>query len=473
MPWGVFRIIFPLFNLLLIANIATAPSANAHFHSQITKPQTTFYQQGLYDSQNLLDKNWIEDPANYMKTTTIIINQSVLVPILEYHEANYVPGDLATLKPGQFLSEIQWLHAHDFHTINLGQLYGAIYHGYNLPPRSIVLSFDDGYESIYFRVFPILKEYHDQATLFIVSHFIHDKPNRTVKFPTLTTSELQEMQASGLVDVESHTIYHRNLDTLNDAQAQWEIKGSAIRLQELVHHPIDFFCYPDGRYTDKTISFVQAAGYLLAVSQHQGYANIKQGAFTLNRITILDTTSLHEFAKILSPSRPQILSDPIQTIYQRGANAFSKRDYASAIRLENEVIREDASFYQAYNIKGIAQCFAGDYQGGLASINESLDYHPNYGYARFNKALALELYAHYDEAIQAYHLALQLKSRDWWVPWCYYGIASIYGRRGDVANTVKFLEQAIHINPEIKVSARSEKDFNNVKNSTAFQAITR
>jgi len=419
----------------------------------------------------------------------------VPVPILEDHEAKYVPGDIATLKPGQFLSEVEWLHSHGFHTINFGQLYAAMYHGYQLPPRPVLLSFDDGYESVYFKVFPILKQYHDQATLFIVSGFTHDQPDRNKPFPTLTTSELQEMQQSGLVDIEDHTMTHHDLSTLSDAAAKQEVEGSAQILQQIVHHPMEFFCYPDGGYSERTVSFVQAAGYLLAVTQHQSYANPSQGPLLLHRLTILDTTTLQDFADKLqaslasgavqtptSPAQSPSSSQPSGTVatpasiqanltYQQGAQAFSKRDYATAIQLEQKVVQADPTFYQAYNVEGIALCFAGQYSAGMDNIDKSLQLNPVYGYARFNKALGLELYAHYDEAIQEYKQAIALNTKDWWVAWSYYGIASIYGRRGDVTQTVQYLNQAIKINPETKSAARTERDFDNVRSSSEFQAL--
>jgi peptidoglycan/xylan/chitin deacetylase (PgdA/CDA1 family) len=451
---------------------ATAASNSDSVQFQI---QTRSALSTQSDPTALVDQKWIADPKNYMKTSNPHVNKSLSVPILEYHEANYVPGDIATLKPGEFLSQLQWLHSHGFHTINFGQLYAAMYYGYQLPSRPVLLTFDDGYESIYFKVYPLLKKYHDEATLFIVSDFTHNAPDRTKKFPTLTKSELVEMQSSGLVDIESHTMDHRNLSTLPDSRAAWEISGSASFLKGIVNHKIAFFCYPDGGYTSKTVAIVKNANFLLAVTQNQGYANISQGPFTLNRISILDDTTLADFGRKLQPSLSSSAdaTAAVSGLFQKGLQAFSAKDYHLAISLENQAIQLDRTYYQAYNVKGIALCFSGDYADGITNINQSLQFHPDYGYGRFNKALALELYAHYDEAIQTYQQAIQLHTTDWWVAWSYYGIASIYGRRGDVPDTVRYLKQAIQINSETKKDARTEKDFDHVRNSPEFQSLIR
>jgi hypothetical protein len=177
------------------------------------------------DQSKLRNPKWIADPVNYEQTKTMTINTHVSVPILEYHEAKYTPGNVITLKPGQFAAEMEWLHRHGFHTINFGQLYAAMYYGYKLPSRPVLLTFDDGYESVYFNVFPILKKYGYQATVFVISGDVHDEPNRSVKYPKLTTDELKIMQQSGVFDIESHTVHHVDLSTVSSTVANEELRG--------------------------------------------------------------------------------------------------------------------------------------------------------------------------------------------------------------------------------------------------------
>jgi tetratricopeptide (TPR) repeat protein len=153
--------------------------------------------------------------------------------------------------------------------------------------------------------------------------------------------------------------------------------------------------------------------------------------------------------------------------YQKGYVAFQNKNYGDAIKLEDEVIKEDDKFYKAYNVKGIAQCYNKKYLEGMNNIDKALEIKPEYGYARFNKALAFELYAKYDDALKWYDKALEVEN----FVWSYYGKASIYGRRGDVSNTVKNLKTAIDMDAAVKDVAKDEVDFNNVKNSKEFQEI--
>ncbi|APF28235.1 tetratricopeptide repeat family protein [Clostridium sporogenes] len=152
---------------------------------------------------------------------------------------------------------------------------------------------------------------------------------------------------------------------------------------------------------------------------------------------------------------------------EKGKKLFFDKKYDEAIKVQDEVIKEDSNFYKAYNIKGIALCYSGNFEEGMKNIDKSLDINPDYGYARFNKALAYELYERFDEALKWYDKALDIEKYEW----SYYGKASIYGRRGDVKNTVECLKKAIEISPGVKEEAKHEEDFEPVKNSEEFKAL--
>ena len=138
-------------------------------------------------------------------------------------------------------------------------------------------------------------------------------------------------------------------------------------------------------------------------------------------------------------------SDKLESEYKIAQNFFSNKEYS----------------------KTIALCYSSNYEEGMKNIDEALKLNPDFGYARFNKALAYELYGKYDEALYWYDKDLEIEK----YVWSYYGKASIYGRRGDVSNTVKFLKMAVDISPDIKSIARDEKDFDPVKNSREFQEV--
>ena len=156
-------------------------------------------------------------------------------------------------------------------------------------------------------------------------------------------------------------------------------------------------------------------------------------------------------------------------VYYDNTYKNSNKQYGDTIAKADEIINEDNTFYKAYNIKGIALCYNSNYEEGMKNIDKSLQLNSDFGYARFNKALAYELYGNYEEALNWYDKALKVEN----YIWSYYGKASIYGRRGDVSNTVRFLKIAVDMSPDIKEIAREEEDFNPVKDSREFQDVVK
>lgn len=167
------------------------------------------------------------------------------------------------------------------------------------------------------------------------------------------------------------------------------------------------------------------------------------------------------------------INEKEESMYKDAFNTFHNGDYASAISKADAIISEFNNSYKGYNIRGIAKAYNGNFQDGMSDINKALEIKPDYGYARFNKALNYELYGYYDEALSWYAKDLEVEE----YLWTYYGIASIYGRRGDVKNTISNLSKALeiadkeNIKDSVKEEAQNEADFDNVRDSTEFQSL--
>ena len=147
---------------------------------------------------------------------------------------------------------------------------------------------------------------------------------------------------------------------------------------------------------------------------------------------------------------------------------FYARKYDDAIKLAEEVIKEDPDNYIAYNVLGITKIFKSrTLDEGMKDLDRSLQLKSDYGYAMFNKGLAYELLGYYDEAIEWYNKNLKVEK----YVWSYYGIASVYGRRGDVENTVKYFKKAIEVDPKVKETAKDEHDFDPVRGDERFSRL--
>jgi tetratricopeptide (TPR) repeat protein len=156
------------------------------------------------------------------------------------------------------------------------------------------------------------------------------------------------------------------------------------------------------------------------------------------------------------------------SLYDQGLKLYYDRQFYPALALFNQALTIEPDCYQALNGKGATYAFLGRYNEGIALINQAINLKPDFFYAHFNLGLANELAGRWDAAIAAYHSALKLDPKS---AWSYYGIASIYGRHGNVEQTVAYLKQAIALEADVKDFAKKEKDFTNVKNDPRFQAL--
>jgi len=133
-----------------------------------------------------------------------------------YHDVqDRLPADTAiiTLSSDELLGQFSWLKAHGYHPVSLDDLIAARDGHRSLPDKAVLLSFDDGYESMYTRVFPLLKLYHFPAVLALVSSWMEAAPGKNLGYDDtqftrdklLSWKQVREMEASGLVEVASHS----------------------------------------------------------------------------------------------------------------------------------------------------------------------------------------------------------------------------------------------------------------------------
>jgi len=202
------------------------------------------------------------------------------VPILMYHVLGVPPAgapypDLY-VKPSDLAGQMQWLAQRGYHAVTLGQVFRYWHSGIALPAKPIVVSFDDGYLSDYTVAMPTLRRHGWPGVLSLIVD--------NVRPGDLTALQVRRLIAAGW-EIDSHTITHADVTTLDQAGLQREIGQARTDLQRMFHQPVDFFCYPAGQYDAAAIAEVQAAGYLGATTVNPGLAR-PSDPFTLNRIRI-------------------------------------------------------------------------------------------------------------------------------------------------------------------------------------------
>jgi len=200
------------------------------------------------------------------------------VPILEYHVLGAAPADapypeLYVSRP-DFRRQMSWLDRNGFEAVTLEQVEAAWYRSGTLPPKPVVISFDDGYRPQFTFALPQLRRHGWAGVL-----------NLKAEGLDLYRSNVEAMLDAGW-ELASHTIHHSDLTTLDPEALREEVAGSRELLRREYGVPVKNFCYPSGRFDETVIAALQAAGYVGATTEIPGYAN-RGKPYELARFEIL------------------------------------------------------------------------------------------------------------------------------------------------------------------------------------------
>ncbi len=222
-----------------------------------------------------------------------VINDNRGVPVICYHSIDKDPSGKSPIiiSKEKFRQQIQTIKDDGYTTLTMDQLDAYLFKKKPVPKKSVVITFDDGYVDNYKNAFPILKEFHMHATIFVISGYL----NRELY---LTSEEIKEMSDYGL-DVESHTVSHSRLSTLSYVDQLKELKNSKETIENITHKPVISIAYPEGKFNDDTKRATLEAGYSMGFTIERGYADRDDNPAKLNRICVDYTYKPNNILNIL------------------------------------------------------------------------------------------------------------------------------------------------------------------------------
>jgi peptidoglycan/xylan/chitin deacetylase (PgdA/CDA1 family) len=184
------------------------------------------------------------------------------IPIIMYHDVKPVKDVDWDITPEHLAAHFQMIQDKGLTPITLTQLVQHLRTGATLPPKPILLTFDDNYLGEYLYAFPLLKQYNYPAVWSVHTHYVGSQAGK----PKATWEQLQEMMRSGLITVASHTVNHLRLDTLSPEKIAYELRESKRVLEQQLGVSIQYFTYPEGDYIESVKHKVVEAGYKAALS---------------------------------------------------------------------------------------------------------------------------------------------------------------------------------------------------------------
>lgn len=220
--------------------------------------------------------------------------------ILMYHRIGHRPGDGITVSPELFEKQLAYLRKKNFQTISLQSWYEHLETSKPLPSKTIILTFDDGYQDNWLVAAPLLKKYDFTATVFVVANQIGKINNwDTVPHrhgaPLMSVEELKQWLQLGN-EIQSHGMTHAPMNQISCEQSEHEARESKKALENLFGINISFFCYPYGLLNDDVKKVIKEAGYSGALAILQGSSWSPIDFFAIPRIKISERDTLFKFS---------------------------------------------------------------------------------------------------------------------------------------------------------------------------------
>jgi peptidoglycan/xylan/chitin deacetylase (PgdA/CDA1 family) len=231
----------------------------------------------------------------------------IIVPILLYHHIGFSLKDenVYYVSPEGFDRQMNLLYQWGYQTISIEYLVRAINAGAELPPKPILLTFDDGSETTYTTALPIMQRYGFTGVSYIVYYSVGITNY-------MNAEQIRSLHAAGW-EIGSHSLSHTDLTSRPERQ-EAEIVQSRRRLEALLGVPILSFAYPFGAYNSDSLHYVHSAGYTAAMGLGNESLQGNKNLFYLSRQAVRGSDDLQTFAARLPWRQDQYDLPPVTIV---------------------------------------------------------------------------------------------------------------------------------------------------------------
>jgi peptidoglycan/xylan/chitin deacetylase (PgdA/CDA1 family) len=233
------------------------------------------------------------------------------IPIIELHGVENSPMGRYEISAGALDYMCGTLKNMGYETITLVDLYNHFAKGTKLPAKPVIITADDGYQSMYTTAFPILKKYKYKMTVFLITSYIGDneKTRRLNDFDSgvenipqramLTWPEVGQMSKYGC-EFQSHSWSHSIMSNIPIDSAKFELIQSKHDIEVHTGKPVIFIAWPHGASSNEVISLLPQTGYVGALNASGGVQSLTSIDFSsLNRVEIVSGIPPQSYAEVL------------------------------------------------------------------------------------------------------------------------------------------------------------------------------
>lgn len=207
--------------------------------------------------------------------------------ILQYHHVGSATPPVTSISTEDLRKHLEFLRDEGFSVLRLEEVLQALRTGAALPERSAVLSFDDGYRSVYDEAWPLLQEFGYPFTIFVTAGLVTSNGRLYASW-----EQLREMGAAGAT-LANHTMSHAYMveRAANESEAEWrqrmrsEIEDAEALIAAETGQSHKLLAWPYGEYDAALQALVQELGYI-GIGQHSGPVNASSDFTALPRFPV-------------------------------------------------------------------------------------------------------------------------------------------------------------------------------------------
>jgi peptidoglycan/xylan/chitin deacetylase (PgdA/CDA1 family) len=198
----------------------------------------------------------------------------------------------------EFYKQMQYLKINGYQVLSSDNFLDFFKKG-NFPPKSVLITFDDGYTNNYTEVYPILKKFNIPATIFLITGLIgkERKLRNEKNLAMMDWSQIAE--SSGIIDFQPHTVNHAKLPGISIDLAEEEISKSKKEIEEKLQKECRLFAYPSGSLNEDIVKLVKKNNFSAAFSVRPGFVKTGDDPFSLKRNSVDSKTTFRQFKNML------------------------------------------------------------------------------------------------------------------------------------------------------------------------------
>ncbi|WP_027403796.1 tetratricopeptide repeat protein [Aphanizomenon flos-aquae] len=300
---------------------------------------------------------------------------------------------------------------------------------------------------------------------FAIKYFIHRAPDffdwRSGLFDFPLDSKTLEQEATRIIQEGT---YEKYANLTNE-----ETNQKILEITEIIEHEID---------NEQKAELFFELGYLQrvrenheeAISSYDKAVEFKPDNHQAwyNRGISLRKLGRYEEAISSYDKAVEFKPDNHEAWYNRGYSLYNLGRYEEAISSYDKAVEFKPDDHEAWNNRGYSLRKLGRYEEAISSYDKAVEFKPDDHEAWNNRGISLDNLGRYEEAISSYDKAVEFKP-DKHQAW--YNKACGYALQGNIEQAIENLQIAINLHPEVREWAKTDSDFDAIREDERFQAL--